>query len=572
MRFHVPRPRALRWALLAAGIGAVAAVGPAPRRATARPVDPLPPDLALVPANAVAFGHVRLAELWKHDGMKDVRRVFEKAGPKALATLDEQFSPAPSTIDRITGVLFLGEARAKPAMDGLYPAVIASFTAPFDPAKVRIAHLPNAVSKSVGGKEYFLDTKEGFAVAFVGDRIIVLGDEDGVKAVLTGGPGDGPLTPAVRAAAARQVAAAVNVKALPIPPQAIEGIPEEFRPLALASVASLTLDVKAETTLDLRITYPSEEAATAAETALRKAAKLGRVALNRYRQETEQNLYSPKSKGPEPLEKLPQAVALVAALGAINSADEILADPPLKRTGTDLAAAVTLPPWASGYVTSSAVAAGVLLPAVQKVREAAARSQSQNNLKNIALALHNYHDVNGTFPPAAICDKKGRKLLSWRVAILPYVEQNALYQQFKLDEPWDSEHNKKWSEVVVKVYSDPRAPAPAANMTYYKVFVGNGAMFDKVTGTRIAQLADGTSNTIMTVAGGDPVPWAKPDDIDFDPDKNLLPDLARPFGGELLIGMADGSVRLFPTQPLPERERILKMLITRAGGEVVPNF
>jgi hypothetical protein len=532
----------------------------------------LPPDLALVPANAVAFGHVRLADLWKHDGMAQVRRVFEKAGPRALAALDEQFTPAPSSIDRITGVLFLGNPKDKPLMNGLYPAVIAHFNAPFDPAKVRTAHLPKAVSRSAAGKEYFYSEPEGIAVAFPADKIIVFGDEDGVKAVLSaGGDGPNPLAPAVRAAAGKPFTAAVNVKALPIPAEALEQIPDEYRPLAKASLATLTLDVGKQVTADLRIAYPTEADAADAEKALKKAANLGRVTLNQFRQQAEQTLYQPKEKGPQPIGNLPQAVGMVAALGALNTADEILADPPIKREKADLAATVTLPPWMTTYIASSAVAAGALLPAVQKTREAAARAQAMNNMKQIALAMHNYHDTYGNLPPAAICDKKGKKLLSWRVAILPFIEQQNLYQKFKLDEPWDSPNNKQWSGVAVRVYMDPRAPAPAPNMTYYKVFVGNGAMFDWVSGTKFVQVTDGLSNTIMTVAGGDPVPWAKPDDIEFDPDKPL-PDLAKPFYGQLLLGMGDGSVRLFDPKAHKEPEKLLKMLITRAGGEVIPEF
>jgi len=69
--------------------------------------------------------------------------------------------------------------------------------------------------------------------------------------------------------------------------------------------------------------------------------------------------------------------------------------------------------------------------------------KAKTNLKQIALAMHNYHDTYGTFPPHAIYSKDGKPLLSWRVMILPYIEQNNLYQQFHLDEPWDSEHNQK---------------------------------------------------------------------------------------------------------------------------------
>src|SRR5471030_1054793 len=112
--------------------------------------------------------------------------------------------------------------------------------------------------------------------------------------------------------------------------------------------------------------------------------------------------------------------------------------------------------------------------------------------------MHNYHDTYGSFPPAAICDKKGKKLLSWRVAILPYIEQDALYKQFKLDEPWDSEHNKKLSDVLVRTYVDPRLPDPKGR-TYYKLFVGKETPFDWLQSMKIQDIADGTSNTVMVV-------------------------------------------------------------------------
>src|SRR5262249_34008276 len=71
------------------------------------------------------------------------------------------------------------------------------------------------------------------------------------------------------------------------------------------------------------------------------------------------------------------------------------------------------------------------------------RKQSQNNLKLIGLAFHNYLSTYGVFPASASFKKGKKPLLSWRVAILPFIEQEALYKKFKLDEPWDSPHNKK---------------------------------------------------------------------------------------------------------------------------------
>src|SRR5439155_278636 len=122
----------------------------------------------------------------------------------------------------------------------------------------------------------------------------------------------------------------------------------------------------------------------------------------------------------------------------------------VKRTGTDLGVSVAMPrELAAAAGGTGAVALGLLLPAVQKVRDAAGRTASMNNLKQIGLAMHGYHDVNAGFPmaghpgPKNLGKPNAQPLLSWRVYILPYVEQINLYNQFKLDEPWDSEHNKK---------------------------------------------------------------------------------------------------------------------------------
>jgi len=219
-----------------------------------------------------------------------------------------------------------------------------------------------------------------------------------------------------------------------------------------------------------------------------------------------------------------------------------------------------------------AILIGLLLPAVQKVREAAARMQCNNNLKQIGLALHNYHDVHGTFPPAAICDKKGKKLLSWRVAILPYIEQDNLYKQFKLDEPWDSEHNAPLSGVAIKTYIDPRSPDLTGkfNHTHYKVFTGNGAIFDTLASKKLTQITDGTSNTVMVVAAGESVPWAKPDDFEFDPKKDL-PDLTKPFT-ELLMLFGDGSVRMVRPDQIKDFDKLMKLLIQADDGMVIPDF
>jgi prepilin-type processing-associated H-X9-DG protein len=208
-----------------------------------------------------------------------------------------------------------------------------------------------------------------------------------------------------------------------------------------------------------------------------------------------------------------------------------------------------------------------LIPAVQQVREPDARTAGQNNLKQIGLAMHNYHAANGAFPPHAIYSKDGqRPLLSWRVAILPYVEQDALYRQFKLDEPWDSEHNKKLFPLMPRIYASPGAPpAREPGLTHYRVFLGLGAGFElRARGTRIADIADGSSNTLLAIESDDPVVWTKPDDAAYDPGQPL-PKMTPIHANGLNVAFFDGSVRMLSPKL---DEKTWRALITRAGGEV----
>ena len=208
-----------------------------------------------------------------------------------------------------------------------------------------------------------------------------------------------------------------------------------------------------------------------------------------------------------------------------------------------------------------------VLDGVQKVREAASRMQSANNLKQIALAMHAYNDANGHFPPQAVYDKDGKPLLSWRVLILPYVEQNELYKQFHLDEPWDSENNKKLMEQMPKVFAAPAQSEESLknHETVYQGFAGKGAFFDGKKGLTFADVTDGLSNTIMAVEAAKPVPWSKPEDVPFDEGK-LLPKVGGLYPHLFQVGMCDGSVRGISTSV---KEETLRAAITRNGGEVL---
>jgi hypothetical protein len=209
--------------------------------------------------------------------------------------------------------------------------------------------------------------------------------------------------------------------------------------------------------------------------------------------------------------------------------------------------------------------------------------KSAENLKQIGLAMHEYHDANKHLPAAAIYDKNGKALLSWRVAILPYLndkpaalappgtprkfQYEALYKQFKLDEPWDSEHNKKLLDKMPNVYKSPTTLGKSGrnNRTYYQVLTGPDTVFAGNRGAMLQRITDGTSNTILAIEAGEAVPWTKPADVAYDA-KKPLPR----FGGLSKAGfnilLCDGSSRLVRQG---FNERILRDAITPSGGELI---
>jgi predicted Zn finger-like uncharacterized protein len=198
------------------------------------------------------------------------------------------------------------------------------------------------------------------------------------------------------------------------------------------------------------------------------------------------------------------------------------------------------------------------------------RQVAMNNLKQVGLAFHNYHDVHQKLPTAASVDASGKPLLSWRVHLLPFLGQQALYQQFKLDEPWDSDHNKSLISQMPAIFASPGGTPASSGLTRMLVPVGPGTIFDGAQPIGFRDITDGTSNTILCVeAHADAaVVWTSPDDLPVnlnDPLKNLTG--ARPEG--ILVLMCDGAVRTIQNTI---DVTTLKALFTRNGGENVQPF
>ncbi len=212
----------------------------------------------------------------------------------------------------------------------------------------------------------------------------------------------------------------------------------------------------------------------------------------------------------------------------------------------------------------------MLMPAVQASREAARRANCLNNMKQIGLAMHNYHSAHDCFPPAYIADEDGNPKHSWRVLILPYMEEKALYDQYNFDEPWDSPANQQLASMMPKVYNCPSDMfSDAASETSYLMVVGPDTVGDADTPTRIVDITDGTSNTIMLVeAAGCGVNWLEPQDWDtaqgdFSVNEGTGTGIESEHHGVANVLFCDGSVQGISWLEADE----VKGLTTKSGGE-----
>ena len=223
-----------------------------------------------------------------------------------------------------------------------------------------------------------------------------------------------------------------------------------------------------------------------------------------------------------------------------------------------------------------------LLPAVERYGPArntqTTGSRCKNNLRQIALALQNYYDAYRALPPPYIADENGQPMHSWRVLLLPFIEQQGLYQQYKFDEPWNGPNNSKLALEVAwwHPFMCPADPKPSGDMTNYVLVVGKNAMFENGRSTTFADVTDGLSNTIMVVeVANSNIHWMEPRDLDFET-MSLIINASQ--NGDCIssqhtngahVAFGDGRIVFLNNYLLPET---LRKLIDRRDGEVIDEF
>ncbi len=207
----------------------------------------------------------------------------------------------------------------------------------------------------------------------------------------------------------------------------------------------------------------------------------------------------------------------------------------------------------------------LLLPATRRARPAAHRMTCASNLRNISIALNAYNQEYGQFPPAYVIDESGRRLHSWRTLILPFIEQGELYSKIDLSKPWNHPDNAFAFKRAIPVYTCPSVKSPNRRTTYLAV-VGEHNAFHPSQGRELAEIIDGTSNTLMLVEA-DPsqaVHWMSPEDLtaevllDGDPNRKTTH-----FGG-FHAAFFDATTRFIVTDMEPS---MLKGFLTIDGGE-----
>lgn len=212
----------------------------------------------------------------------------------------------------------------------------------------------------------------------------------------------------------------------------------------------------------------------------------------------------------------------------------------------------------------------LILPAVQKAREAEYRSQSKDNMKQIALALHNYHETHDLFPPGGIETTDGKPYHSWQTMILPFIEEGQLHNQIDFDQPWTDPTNKPLFQVEIPLYLNPAIEEKVSpknlGLSHY---VGNKYLMKTNGNMGIRHIKDGTSNTIMAVEVGENFkPWGDPTNI-ADP-VNIVGGRSKPpFSGGSHIMMSDGRV-IFVSDKIDAG--LLKKLSTPDNGDIVYGF
>jgi hypothetical protein len=533
-----PRGRSLFWVgmvvlLLVLGGGGFAAWWFFLRNAT-------PDDLRLVPADASAFVSVRVAEVWKSDDVKKVLDMMPPEMKKGITEQEDKFGLSLGDCERVTGVIGdYGDFNKNPNVWAIFLT-----SKDCDEKKLLDQIMPDR-SEETEGKHKYYSTKKGpdsWAMYFHSKRVFVLGSQRGVKACLDqiDKPAkDGPLKEAIKEAGGKRHFVAAGSLPSMVTAMAKQKLPPEMKPFAAlldTEVVMLASDLFGSVQQsEITLTFADSDKAGKGKDAAEALKKFAIAKLPELKAQMGFNVVPPEARG------LVDAIETTLKEAKVEQKkDRVVLSFKFQGDMTDL-----------------------MRPSLQKVFEAAGRTQGLNNLRQIGIALFNYENAMGRLPPPMSYDAKGQPLLSWRVHLLPYLEQEKLYNEFHLNEPWNSPHNLMLLNRMPPMYRIPGQP-PNATTTHYQVFVGDfQAPFLRMFAPnspphnaqvrRLTEIVDGTSNTIAVAEAAGAVPWTKPEDVPFAPSPQgfSAAKLGLPGAATFNVVLFDGQVRSFPKSISP---------------------
>jgi hypothetical protein len=535
----------------------------------------LPADLDLVPRDAAGFVHIRAADLWRGEWAKDIRYLVDRAGPEAWKAFEKKCPVDPSTLERITVILPTAQAATNP-FPGVDPEAVSALVVvttnkPYD--RLALIQALGPREKVYGPNLYYFNEELWSGLVIVDERTFLIGSEDALVRFFElsrrkdrSGPLRAPLSEAARK---HQVVVGLNPTLLGKEKDA-SSLPGHVQKLLAAQSATLTLDLDQGIRLDVRLDYRNEGQAEEGEKALRDTLELARQGLAMPIQELERVLHDPDKASTT---DLPENFAALVGLGFLRELDTLLKEAPIERRGPSVKLAWTYRKLESaqllfvasfGTYAVARSASATWAFGMDKPAGISGKDPIEEHLKNLAQALDKYHAKHGTYPPPALYDREGRPVLSWRVALLPYLGEEALYNQFKLDEPWDSLHNKRLLKKLPQSLRSPnyRGWGAARWKTTTQVFTGANTVFEGPKGVHKADVAK-QAILLAHLMDDNAVYWTKPADLSYAADQ-ALPRLFGKTGRDFQVLLADGGYR---TIDKSMEEKTLRALIERSGGK-----
>jgi hypothetical protein len=470
---------------------------------------------------------------------------------------------------------------------------------PLDRAQLLKTLAKGGKARTHGGKEYHFDESNWAGVLVLDANSYAYASEDSITALIDrmAKGGSSPLSALfTREADKHPVTLGVNVGSL-ASPEMLKGIPPELQPLFKAKTLLAVLDLKPKTTVSAALEFGTEAEAKDGAKAAQEAVQLARGQIGNALLFVEQKAKGDPGKPVAGIHEFPETVGLILAAAGLKQLDGILGAMPLNTKGNTVQASIELDSLLPGGSTAVSIAAVAIAIGVGagfgegRIVADYEWQERERNMAAVAKAIEAYRKDKGHYPPPAILDKDGKPLLSWRVAILPYMENayinmpyepndkgaqrintpKDLYNLFKLDEPWDGPNNKKLINKFPSLYRAPYSALPyrqsELGKTMVMAAVGKGAIFDPTKkGVSDGDVRDGQKQTLLALQLEEPgqaVYWTKPADVELTADGKLPaegPNFARRFA----VVYADGSAHTLVNGLEP---KTLLGIITRDGSE-----